>query len=147
MPLDVDESCEWLRAVQSHGRRRERSRRRSITSWGGRRASSSSSRTWRRSTSARNVDNPWLDPIGFAFGVEYRREEISGYVDPQYQDGWIVGNFLPTFGDYNVKEAYIEALVPLPFGLELNTAARGTDYSTLGFRDDVEGGADVVGAG
>ncbi len=80
-----------------------------------------------------NVDNPWLDPIGFAFGVEYRREAISGYVDPQYQDGWIVGNFLPTFGNYNVKEAYVEGLVSLPFGLELNTAARGTDYSTSGF--------------
>ncbi len=80
-----------------------------------------------------NVENPWLDPIGFAFGVEYRREAISGYVDSQYQEGWIVGNFLPTFGHYNVKEAYVEGLVALPFGLELNTAARGTDYSTSGF--------------
>lgn len=77
--------------------------------------------------------NPWLDPIGLAFGVEYRREEISGYVDPQYQEGWIVGNFLPTFGDYTVKELYVETLVPLPFHLEFNGAARGTDYSTSGF--------------
>jgi iron complex outermembrane receptor protein len=77
--------------------------------------------------------NPWLDPIGFAFGVEYRREEISGYVDPQYEEGWIVGNFLATFGDYNVKELYVETLVPLPFHLEFNGAARGTDYSTSGY--------------
>ena len=80
-----------------------------------------------------NVDNPWLDPIGVAFGVEYRKEEISGSVDPQYQEGWIVGNFLPTFGDYNVKEVYLETLLQLTEGLEFNGAARGTDYSTSGF--------------
>ena len=80
-----------------------------------------------------NVANPWLDPIGVAFGVEYRREEISGEVDPQYQEGWIVGNFLPTFGNYTVREVYLETLVPLPFNLEFNGAARGTDYSTSGF--------------
>ena len=80
-----------------------------------------------------NVSNPWLDPIGVAFGVEYRREEISGHVDPQYQEGWIVGNFLPTFGDYHVREVYLETLVPLPFNIEFNGAARGTDYSTSGF--------------
>lgn len=79
------------------------------------------------------VSNPWLDPIGVAFGVEYRREEISGYVAPEYQDGWIVGNFLPTFGDYTVREAYLETLVSLPWNLEFNGAARGTDYSTSGF--------------
>ncbi|MBM0106565.1 TonB-dependent receptor [Steroidobacter sp. S1-65] len=79
------------------------------------------------------VNNPWLDPIGVAFGVEYRREEISGYVDSQYQEGWIVGNFLPTFGDYTVREAYLETLVSLPWNLEFNGAARGTDYSTSGF--------------
>ncbi|MDY6948812.1 MAG: TonB-dependent receptor, partial [Pseudomonadota bacterium] len=80
-----------------------------------------------------NLANPWLDPVGLAFGVEYRREEISGYVEPQYREGWIVGNFLPTFGDYTVKELYVETLVPLPFHLEFNGAARGTDYSTSGF--------------
>jgi len=79
------------------------------------------------------VSNPWLDPIGVAFGVEYRREEISGYVAPEYQEGWIVGNFLPTFGDYTVREAYLETLVSLPWNLEFNGAARGTDYSTSGF--------------
>lgn len=79
------------------------------------------------------VSNPWVDPIGVAFGVEYRREEISGHVAPEYQEGWIVGNFLPTFGDYTVREAYLETLIPLPFHLEFNGAARGTDYSTSGF--------------
>lgn len=80
-----------------------------------------------------NLANPWLDPIGMAFGVEWRKEEISGSVAPEYQEGWIVGNFLPTFGDYTVKEVYLETLVALPFNLEFNGAARGTDYSTSGF--------------
>ena len=44
-----------------------------------------------------------------------------------------MGNFLPTFGSYNVKEAYLETVVPLGLGLEFNGAVRGTDYSTSGY--------------
>jgi outer membrane receptor protein involved in Fe transport len=44
-----------------------------------------------------------------------------------------VGNYLPTNGKYNVKEAYIETVVPLGFGLEFNGAARATRYSTSGY--------------
>lgn len=71
-------------------------------------------------------------PIGIAFGGEYRREEISGSVEEQYQSGWRVGNYLPTFGDYDVTEFYLEALVPLTEDLEVNGAIRTTDYSTSG---------------
>ncbi|ANO52750.1 TonB-dependent receptor domain-containing protein [Woeseia oceani] len=74
----------------------------------------------------------WVDPIGLAFGLEYRTEEISGSVEEQYQSGWRVGNYLPTFGEYDVFEGYVEALVPLPANLELSTAVRATDYSTSG---------------
>jgi iron complex outermembrane receptor protein len=80
-----------------------------------------------------NFDNPWLDPIGFAIGAEHRKEEVSGFVPPEYQGGWFTGNYLPTFGEYDVNEAYVEAIVPLPKEFELNTAVRGTDYSTSGF--------------
>lgn len=80
-----------------------------------------------------NVANAWVDPIGVAFGVEHRREKISGHVDEQYQSGWAFGNFLPTFGDYDVTEGYLELLVPLPAGFEFNGAARGTDYSVSGY--------------
>ncbi|MCZ8132805.1 MAG: TonB-dependent receptor [Steroidobacteraceae bacterium] len=79
-----------------------------------------------------NFDNPWLQPIGFAIGAEWRKEQISGFVESQFQNGWIVGNFLPTFGDYTVKEAYVETLVPLPARLEFNGAVRATDYSESG---------------
>jgi outer membrane receptor protein involved in Fe transport len=79
-----------------------------------------------------NIVNPWLEPIGIAFGIEHRRESISGKVDEQYQTGWIVGNFLPTNGDYTVTEGYLETLVPLPLGFEFNGAVRATNYSESG---------------
>lgn len=79
-----------------------------------------------------NFENPWLNDIGFATGVEFREESISGAVDPIYNSGWVVGNFLPTFGRYHVLEGYVETLVPLPWKLEFNGAARLTDYSTSG---------------
>jgi len=74
-------------------------------------------------------------PIGLAFGAEYRREEISGFVEERYQSGWRVGNYLPTFGDYDVTEFYLEALVPITDSIELNAAARRADYSTSGAVD------------
>lgn len=43
--------------------------------------------------------------------------------------GW---QLLPSNGKYNVKEAYLEAVVPLGLGIELNGAARVTDYSSSG---------------
>ncbi|OWK33158.1 vitamin B12 transporter BtuB precursor [Sphingomonas dokdonensis] len=79
-----------------------------------------------------NVDNPWLKPIGLAFGVESRKEKISGYVPPEYASGWYSGNFTATFGQYTVTEAYLETLVSLPWSFEFNGAARYTSYSESG---------------
>lgn len=75
----------------------------------------------------------WAGPVSIATGAEYRKEKVSGSVETQYQTGWQVGNFLPTFGSYSVKEAYLETVVPLGAGLEFNGAIRGTDYSTSGY--------------
>lgn len=74
----------------------------------------------------------WAGPVSVATGAEYRREAVSGFVETQYQSGWSVGNYLPTFGHYTVKEAYAEVAVPLGAGVDLNGAVRGTDYSTSG---------------
>ncbi|SEJ28001.1 TonB-dependent Receptor Plug Domain [Sphingobium sp. AP50] len=74
----------------------------------------------------------WAGDVSVAIGGEYRKEEVSGYVPTEYQTGWSVGNFRPTFGSYNVKEAYLETVVPLGLGAEFNGAARVTDYSTSG---------------
>jgi len=79
-----------------------------------------------------NIGNPWIDPVGLAFGVEHRREEVSGYTPVESQSGWYSGNFADTFGHYNVTEGYIETLVSLPANFEFNGAARLTSYSQSG---------------
>jgi outer membrane receptor protein involved in Fe transport len=75
----------------------------------------------------------WAGDVSVAVGGEYRKEEVSGFVPVEFQTGWAVGNFLPTFGSYNVKEAYLETVVPLGIGFEFNGAVRATDYSTSGY--------------
>ncbi len=75
----------------------------------------------------------WAGDVSVAVGGEYRKEEVSGSVPTDFQTGWSVGNFLPTFGSYNVKEAYLETVVPLGAGVEFNGAVRATDYSTSGY--------------
>ncbi|MBB5686832.1 TonB-dependent receptor plug domain-containing protein [Sphingobium boeckii] len=97
----------------------------------------------------------WAGDVSIAIGGEYREEKISGFVPPEFQptvtanpagglttaNTWSVGNYLPTNGKYNVKEAYLEAVVPLGFGLELNGAVRATDYSTSGYVTTWKAGA------
>ncbi len=76
----------------------------------------------------------WAGPVSLAFGAEHRIEKVSGDVDPAYRAGWFVGNFLPSFGKYNVTEGFLETVVPLiEQQLDLNAAVRFTDYSTSGF--------------
>lgn len=90
-----------------------------------------------------NIDNSWFAPIGLAFGVEHRKEEVSGFVPPEYQDGWFTGNYLPSFGSYDVTEAYLETVLPFTDWLEVNAAVRGTDYSTSGYVTTWKVGATV----
>ncbi len=79
-------------------------------------------------------------PVSVAFGGEWRRERISGVAaDVALANDGLFGNSLPSFGTYNVKEGYLETVVPLVKGaswaesLELNGAVRATDYSQSGF--------------
>lgn len=74
----------------------------------------------------------WAGNISLAFGVEARKEQIDGEVEEQYQSGWKYGNYRVTKGSYNVKEAFVEAVVPVFSGFELNGAFRYTDYSVSG---------------
>jgi outer membrane receptor protein involved in Fe transport len=93
----------------------------------------------------------WAGDVSVAVGAEYRKEEIDGFVPIEFQPVILptgatqslfsVGNFRPSKGSYNVKEAYLEAVVPLGFGLEFNGAVRGTDYSTSGFVTTWKAGA------
>ncbi len=75
----------------------------------------------------------WAGDVSVAVGGEYRKEEVSGSVPLDFQSGFQVGNYLPTFGEYDVAEAYLEAVVPVGLGVILNGAVRATDYSTSGY--------------
>jgi len=92
----------------------------------------------------------WAGDVSVAVGGEYREEKIKGFVPTEFQpvvgqnstaNAWSVGNYLPTNGKYNVKEAYLEAVVPLGLGLEFNGAVRATDYSTSGYVTTWKAGA------
>ena len=89
---------------------------------------------------ADNILDLWAGPIALGIGGEWRREEVESILDPgqydtslaQYSRGWLYGNYKNDNGAYNVKEAYIEALVPLFDGADFNGAFRITDYSSSG---------------
>ena len=91
--------------------------------------------------STNNLFELWAGPISIAFGGEMRQESVKGFVEQQYQPivaggvttgTWIYGNYLATTGKYDVREAYLETIVPLFSGADFNGAVRVTDYSTSG---------------
>lgn len=82
----------------------------------------------------------WAGPVSLAAGVEHRRESVTGVSTPDDLAGvFFAGNYIPTFGSYEVTEGFLETLLPLAEdlpgakSLELNAAARATDYSTSGY--------------
>jgi outer membrane receptor protein involved in Fe transport len=79
-----------------------------------------------------NPISNWQGPISLAFGGEWRLESINGFVPPQYNSGWLFGNYLVNKGHYSVAEGYLETVVPLWTGLDFNGAYRYTAYSTSG---------------
>ncbi|PSJ38144.1 hypothetical protein C7I55_20225 [Sphingomonas deserti] len=77
--------------------------------------------------------------LGFAAGVEYRREKSSEDFDEATNLGLTLGNFLSdTRGKYNVKEGFVELVAPILADragfhyLGLEGAVRYADYSTVG---------------
>jgi len=77
--------------------------------------------------------------IGLAAGVEWRSEESNAVPDPLTQAGLNAGNATPpTYGKYQVREAFVETRVPLlkdrPLARDLSLLAtfRHGDYSTVG---------------
>jgi outer membrane receptor protein involved in Fe transport len=78
-------------------------------------------------------------PLAVAVGGEVRRESIVSQSDAYSQQNALrLGNFLPWRGAYDIREAYVEAEVPLlrdlPFvrALSINAAGRLTNYSNSG---------------
>jgi iron complex outermembrane recepter protein len=81
----------------------------------------------------------WAGPISLALGAEWRREAVSGQVSPlAAANAFLLANFKATNAHYDVKEAFVEAVVPIARdakwarSFDLNAAARVTDYSTSG---------------
>lgn len=77
--------------------------------------------------------------VSVAFGGDYIRNEASSTQDAlALARAYAVQNFQPFYGKRHVKEAFVEAVipilkdVPLAQKLELNAAGRITDYSTSG---------------
>ena len=96
------------------------------------------------------VGGPLFDvpagPVSFAFGVEYRTEEAEDVPDVLTQVGLNAGNAeAPIFGDYDVKEAFVEFEVPLlkdvtaVHELSIGGAYRYSDYSTVDTTDAYAG--------
>lgn len=78
-------------------------------------------------------------PLGFAVGVEYRKEKSFDDLDDLTNVGGNSGNEIPdTKGSFDVKEVYGEVEVPIlknvafADNLSLRGAARLSDYSTVG---------------
>ncbi|MCD9032261.1 TonB-dependent receptor [Luteimonas sp. Y-2-2-4F] len=85
----------------------------------------------------------WLQlpagPLSVSFGLDLRREEIVHRVSAEDEAGaHRLINYFPLSGSYLVREAFGEALIPLVANagvlndLELNLAARFSDYDTVG---------------
>lgn len=77
--------------------------------------------------------------VGFAAGVEYRKESSKSVEDPFVKSGATFFNALGEIdGSFNVKEVYAEFSVPLVADLFLidnlvfDAAVRHADYSTIG---------------
>ncbi|MFZ5637591.1 MAG: TonB-dependent receptor domain-containing protein [Pseudomonadota bacterium] len=85
------------------------------------------------------VDLP-AGPLGFAVGLEHRRTAYINQPDALVAGGGSSANFTePTKGNVNVDEIYAELNIPiladLPIAklLEVNLAARKSDYDSNGF--------------
>ncbi|WP_231741449.1 TonB-dependent receptor domain-containing protein [Paucibacter sp. KCTC 42545] len=88
-------------------------------------------------------------PVGIAAGAEWREETSSTSYDALTQAGLNAGNALPnTQGSFNVKEAFVEAKLPLlknlPFvrNLDASAAVRVGKYSSVGNVTSWTGGLD-----
>lgn len=81
----------------------------------------------------------WAGPVDIAIGTDVRWEkQVTNYVDPLSKANALsVLNSSATNGSFNVKEAFVEVNMPLlditdALKLEINGAARYSDYSTSG---------------
>lgn len=107
------------------------------------RGTSRTDSTFKEDVAALNVSGTlfqgWAGPISFATGAEYRKEQAVLTVDALSRAGaFLFANPQPWSGKYDVREGYLETVIPLLKDvtlfrdLEFNGAVRYTDYSTSG---------------
>lgn len=82
----------------------------------------------------------WAGPVSIASGGEFRRDSVNSRVDAAQEAGvYLIGDGKSFSGADDVREGFIETVVPLlsqaPFAksLDLDLAARFTDYSSSGY--------------
>ncbi|MDB5188374.1 MAG: TonB-dependent receptor-like protein [Candidatus Kaiserbacteria bacterium] len=94
----------------------------------------------------------WAGPVSFAGGGEYRRDSINQASDAiSHTLGWRQASAAPFYGANQVREGYVETVVPLtppniPLiqKLEVDVAARVADYDSSGAAFVWKGGANWV---
>ncbi len=79
----------------------------------------------------------WAGPLLGTFGIEYREEKLDRTVnDLNENEEFVIVNAQPLNGKFDVTEGFAEFALPLfkteQQFLDLNAAARFTDYSTVG---------------
>jgi iron complex outermembrane recepter protein len=96
-----------------------------------------------------------VEGIQLALGTEYRKEALSFLPDLAYQEGLGAGQGSttpPVVGSYDVKEAFVEAAIPIIQGargaqdLRLDLGYRYSDYSTTGNQNTWKVAADYAPA-
>jgi len=94
----------------------------------------------------------WAGPISFAGGGEWRQDSINQISDPVSNVlGWRQASAAPFYGVNEVREGYVETVVPLTIPntilmkkLEIDAAARVADYDSSGAAFVWKGGANYV---
>ena len=73
-------------------------------------------------------------PVAVALGGEWRKDRANGKVGEATRAAspFRYANYKVNRGEITVKEAFVEASLPLFRGLDINAAGRLTDYSTSG---------------
>jgi outer membrane receptor protein involved in Fe transport len=82
----------------------------------------------------------WAGDVSVAAGAEWRKEWMGKSSVDQYSllGQWWAGNSRPSYGSFDVKEVFVETVVPLAKdmflarSLDLQAAVRQEDYSTSG---------------
>ena len=82
----------------------------------------------------------WAGPVSVATGIEHRRESAKSINTPDDEiSNFLAGDFKRTFGQFDVNEGFVEAVLPLAKdtvwakSLDMNAAARFTGYTTSGY--------------